>query len=529
MPGHAKKQHSENEEAANTPEHDSSRKATNKIRNYLLNDRHKSGDLMSLQTAKKTTNEIKVLARNILPCLVLRLGEPLVILALTFSALLVTAARATTLLDPEPLPSTTLFGRALAGIGDVNGDRVTDLAVGAPYQDGEFDNIDAGFGPPQNVGKVWILSGANLSVITVLNDPQFQQVQDLKFGGQFGTSLAAAGDVNGDGIQDVLVGTPNHGPGSEGPFNTGRAFVMNGKSDKVLLTLDDPTPQENARVGTSVASLGDVNADGKPDFLVGVPGKDVGDEFSTVGVAYIYSGADGSVIRTLNDPAADEGARFGFAVAKAGDVDGDGVSDALIGAPGHSEAFVFSGRTGSLIFTIPSPAAEKLPSFGYAVAGGKDVNNDGKPDFVIGAPLLKNSQGGVFIFNGSDGTLSRRLRIPTSQKSARAGASVAAIDDVTGDGRPDIMVGVPDQDVGGRINAGETLIFSGANGALFQTLTSATPQAFAGFGSALAGVDFDGDGIPTPVVGVPFQNADLIDPEDGDLVTHLQIGQIEIQ
>ena len=72
-------------------------------------------------------------------------------------------------------------------------------------------------------------------------------------------------------------------------------------------------------------------------------------------------------------------------------------------------------------------------------------------------------------------------------------------------------------------------IFSGANGALFQTLTSATPQAFAGFGSALAGADFDGDGIPTPVVGVPFQNADLIDPENGDLVTHLQIGQIEIQ
>ena len=304
---------------------------------------------------------------------------------------------------------------------------------------------------------------------------------------------------------------------------------MDGRSDTVLLTLDDPTPQENARVGTSVASLGDVNADGKPDFLVGVPGKDVGDEFSRVGVAYIYSGADGSLIRTLNDPAADEDARFGFAVANAGDVDGDGVSDALIGAPGHSEAFVFSGRTGSLIFTIPSPAAEKLPSFGYAVAGGKDVNNDGKPDFVIGAPLLKNSQGGVFIFNGSDGTLSRRLRIPTSQKSARAGASVAAIDDVTGDGRPDIMVGVPDQDVGGRINAGETLIFSGANGALFQTLTSATPQAFAGFGFALAAADFDGDGIPTPIVGVPFQNADLIDPEDGDLVTHLQIGQIEIQ
>jgi len=125
--------------------------------------------------------------------------------------------------------------------------------------------------------------------------------------------------------------------------------------------------------------------------------------------------------------------------------------------------------------------------------------------------------------------LRRKLRIPTPQKSARVGASVAAIDDVTGDGRADIMVGVPDQDVGGRINAGQTLIYNGASGALFETLNSETPQAFAGFGFALAAADFDGDGTPTPIVGVPFQNADLIDPEDGDLTTHLQIGQIEIQ
>jgi FG-GAP repeat len=477
---------------------------------------------MRLKPGKKTTNEIKFSPRR-------HFCAPLVVLALISSALLAHAARATSLLDPEPEDSTTLFGRAIAVLGDVNGDGVTDLAVAAPYQDGDFPNIDQGFGPPQNVGKVWVLNGANLSVITVLNDPQFQVQQALKFGGQFGTTLAAVGDVNGDGKPDVLVGTPNHTETDTGPFNIGRAFVMDGGSDTVLFTLDDPTPQENARAGTSVASLGDVNADGKPDFLVGVPGKDVGDEFSSVGVAYIYSGANGSLIRTLNDPTAADNARFGSAVANAGDVDGDGVADALIGAPGHSEAFVFSGRTGSLIFSIPCPVAETLPSFGSAVAGGKDFNNDGKPDFVIGAPLLKNSQGAVFVFNGSDGTLQRRLKIPTSQKSARVGASVAVTSDLTGDGRPDIMVGVPDQDVGGLINAGETLIYNGANGRLFQTLTSATPQAFAGFGSALATADFDGDGTPTTIVGVPFQNADLIDPDDGDIVTHLQIGQIEIQ
>ena len=130
-----------------------------------------------------------------------------------------------------------------------------------------------------------------------------------------------------------------------------------------------------------------------------------------VGVAYFFSGADGSLIRSLSDPDSTVDARFGFAVANAGDVDGDGVSDALIGAPGKAQVFVFSGKTGLLLFTIKSPVREKLNSFGYAVAGGKDFDGDGKPDFVVGSPLLKNSQGGAFIFKGSNGKLLRTLSI----------------------------------------------------------------------------------------------------------------------
>src|SRR5207302_4060051 len=90
--------------------------------------------------------------------------------------------------------------------------------------------------------------------------------------------------------------------------------------------------------------------------------------------------------------------RFGSAVANAGDVDHDGVNDIIIGAPGASRAYVFSGRTGALLFTIASPAApnaEKLPSFGYAVAGGQDVDGDGTPDFVIGAPNQNGLQGEI--------------------------------------------------------------------------------------------------------------------------------------
>jgi FG-GAP repeat len=462
-----------------------------------------------------------------------RCGLALFILAVICSALAVSTARATVVLDPDPEDSTTQFARAMADIGDVNGDGVPDLAVGAPFQDGDFDSTTMGFGEPQNVGKVWVLNGATRTIITQLNDPQFQLIQDDKFGGQEGWSLAPAGDINGDGIPDVIVGDPHHnvlGDGT-GSFNVGRIFVFSGATDTVLLTLDNPIVDENARDGYSVVSLGDTNSDGIPDILAGAPGQHIGDESDglLVGVVYLYSGADGSLLRTFNDPTQDVDARFGFAVANGGDIDRDGVADAIIGAPGKGEVFVFSGKTGTLLFTILSPTVEKTPSFGSAVAGGKDFDRDRIPDIVVGAPLFKGSEGAVYVFKGSDGTLLRKLRPTTAQLFSKFGAFVTVTDDLTGDRRPDIFVGAPEEDVGGLINAGEGFIFDGARGKLFQTLTSETPQAFAGFGSAFVAPDLAGTGTLTKMVGVPFQNADIIDPIDGDVVTHLQIGQIEIK
>ena len=164
----------------------------------------------------------------------------------------------------------------------------------------------------------------------------------------------------------------------------------------MLFTLTDPTAEEDGKMGVAVAGLGDVDADGVPDLLVGVPGKDIGGEggLSNVGLAYVFSGKAGRVIRTLNHPlegGSEAGAAFGSAVANAGDIDKDGVTDILIGAPGEGHAFVFSGKTGNLIFTIVSPFNETLHSFGAAVAGGKDFNHDGKPDLVIGSPLRRGA------------------------------------------------------------------------------------------------------------------------------------------
>ena len=458
---------------------------------------------------------------------------PLMVVTLVVSTLFVTAARATTLLDPEPENSTTYFGFSIAVLNDIDGDGVPDLAVGAPFQDGDFDNSTFGFGPPQNVGKVFLISGATLGVIRELNDPEFQLVQALKFGGQFGSAVAGVGDINDDGIPDILVGVPHHSNFDADHINAGEAFVFSGSDGSTIFTLTDPDEEEGNRFGYAVASLGDVNGDGIPDLLVGVPKKDVSEDLPDVGSAYIFSGADGSFIRSLDPPAqggAEANGRFGAAVADAGDINHDGVDDILIGAPGDSRAYVFNGATGALIFTIITPAAptaEKLPSFGSAVAGGKDLDRDGTPDFVIGAPLQNGLKGAAYVFKGSDGTLLRSLRGP-SQAFAKFGSSVALIPDVTGDGRPDILVGAPDTTVNSLLNAGEVLIFRGNNGKLFRTVTSAMPKAFAGFGYAVTTADFNNNGTQETVVGTPFQDADLMDP-DGDVVTHLQIGQIEIQ
>lgn len=458
-------------------------------------------------------------------------AAPLLAVTVVLLAYWVTPTWATTLLDPKPENSTTHFGAAVAVVGDITGDGIPDLVVGAPKQDGDFDGA-SGFGPPQNVGKAFLINGATLGVIRQLDDPDFQLVNLLKFGGQFGNSVASLGDINGDGISDILVGVPHHivPVAGDNLVNAGRVFVFSGKDGAILFALDDPTPQEGSRMGYAVAGLGDVNGDGVNDFLVGIPKKDSAGGLSEVGTAYVFSGKTGNLIRSLDPPSqggAEANGLFGEAVANAGDVNHDGVSDILIGAPGQSHAFVFSGANGGLLFTLSSPKADLPPSFGFAVAGGQDLNNDGTVDFAVGAPDQNGFKGAAYIFNGTNGSLQRQLR-GTSQAFARFGAAVDLSPDISGDGRPDILVGAPDQTVNSLPTAGEAFIFSGANGNLFKTVASASPKGFAGFGSAITTADFNGDGVPETVIGTPLEDANLIDPQ-GDLITHLQIGQIEIQ
>ena len=184
------------------------------------------------------------------------------------------------MLDPDPEPSSTLFGYVVASLGDVNGDSVLDYAVGAPFQDGDFVSTATGFGYPQNVGKVFIVDGASFAILSEMDDPEFEVIQDQHFGGQLGHSLSVSADINGDGIADLIAGVPHHISNPDDndlkTINSGKALVFSGKTGALLFTLSDPAEQEEGRFGIAVAALGDVDSDGIADFVVGADGKDIG-------------------------------------------------------------------------------------------------------------------------------------------------------------------------------------------------------------------------------------------------------------
>src|SRR5438445_368213 len=283
----------------------------------------------------------------------------------------------------------------------------------------------------------------------------------------FGLAVAGSGDVNGDGVPDVLVSSLGNAGGHQ--FQ-GRVFLFSGADSSLLRTLDNPTPQAYAYFGWAVAEAGDVNGDGVSDQLVGARTQTVGAN-QYQGEAFVFSGADGSLLRTLDDPTPQAYANVGFAGAGVGDVNSDGVPDLLVGAPGQTvganeyqgEAFLFSGADGSLLRTLDDPISQDHVRFGWAMSGVGDVNGDGVPDLLVSAPFQGNpamlEQGQAFLFNGADGSLLGLLNNQTPQADAHFGSALAGIGDVNGDGVPDLLVGTPGQTVGANFRTGQALLF----------------------------------------------------------------------
>jgi hypothetical protein len=288
---------------------------------------------------------------------------------------------------------------------------------------------------------------------------------------------------------------------------TGRVFVFSGATGLLIRTLTAPDPVHRGRFGAVVASAGLVNADLVPDIAVGAPGVHEGQD-KRAGRAYIFSGLDGSLIRTLSAPSPARKVRFGSAVAAAGDLDGDGAGDLIIGAPravvpgaGRAgEAYLFSGASGAVLAPLAAPSPRKGSRFGWSVAAGSDANGDGNPELLVGAPREKvgsrEEQGRVYMFD-PNGLLLAAFDDPVPQRSALFGDSLSYMDDADGDGLAEIVVGADGQHLSSGDYAGRVFILRGTDplNPLVAHRTALTPGQQANFGFAVIGLpDLDGDG-----------------------------------
>ncbi|KAA3606132.1 MAG: hypothetical protein DWQ01_18235 [Planctomycetota bacterium] len=350
------------------------------------------------------------------------------------------------------------FGYSVAGPGDLNDDGFPDILVGAPYQSSEK-------------GMVYAYSGKN-------GHPLWQWTDG--FVSMIGIAVSGAGDVNGDGLPDVLLGRPG----------TSIATVLLNDGTHWWTTPNLP------KLGNAVSCLGDVNLDGVDDVIVGAEGYN-----SNSGRVYVFSGLDGSILYQFDGEF--QGDQFGCSVGSE-DVDGDGYPDILVGAPTagrngfdqNGVVYAYSGRTGALIHEIVGPPAS-YELLGWSIAGAGDLNLDGAGDFMagsIGASFGGPLTGSVYVYSGLDGSVI--FRIDGIVQGEIIGYGIDCIADIDFDQINDLAITVnPSSSQIGKIH-----IYSGVSGELLDIIEGAISNE--GFGQNVATIgDITGDGLDEIMAG----------------------------
>ena len=319
------------------------------------------------------------------------------------------------------------LGRSVSNAGDVNGDGIDDLIIGAPYADSSGNYGSEGesyvvFGSSDGFAANLDLSeldGSNGFVITGIDNYD-----------NSGRSVSSAGDLNGDGIDDLIIGAPNAGEyvyyGSNG---AGESYVVFGSSEVgtngniELSELDGSngfviTGIDNYdNSGRSVSSAGDVNGDGIDDLIIGAPNADSSGNYSSEGESYVVFGSDDDFAASLDlaeldgsngfvITGIDNGDNLGRSVSNAGDVNGDGIDDLIIGAPyadssgnygSEGESYVVFGSSDGFAANLDLANLDDIDGLvitgidnndnsGTSVSGAGDINGDGVDDLIIGAP-----------------------------------------------------------------------------------------------------------------------------------------------
>jgi len=408
------------------------------------------------------------------------------------------------------------FGWSVSAAGDVNGDGVPDLFVGAPSNDAV-----AGF-----AGRAYLFNGPFKSPRNAADADAIISAED--FGDNLGISVSSAGDTNGDGRDDLLIGARGN---DDAGIQAGRVYLFRGPVSGHLQALQadavisgDPFEE----LGRAVASVGDINGHGLSDVVLGAPLAGAGFE----GRAYVFIGPLQGSRPSSSADAIISGVLFneslGSSVASAGDINGDGIADLVVGAPrpplngeAPGRAYVFFGPVFGPISAAQADVViegEGLSDeFGTSVASAGDVNGDGLPDLIVGAEqIFVSGTGKAYVFYGPlSGSLSAAdadaILLGEAPKDV-FGVSVSSAGDVNGDGFGDVVVGAWDAGAGG-IRSGRAYVFFGP---LSGTISAAKADLFidgiAGdeVGQSVATArDLNADGLGDVIVGAPqFRDGD---------------------
>jgi hypothetical protein len=469
-----------------------------------------------------------------------------------------------------------VLGGAVGSAGDMNGDGFDDLLISARAADpngeqsgavyvlfGKADGFDVNFFMP------WLDGGNGF------------KISGAAAGDFAGSSAAGAGDVNGDGFDDIIVGAFTAYANANG---AGAAYVVFGKATGFAANLNlsslDGTngfklsgAAAHDFAGVSVDGAGDVNDDGFDDVIVGADTAD-----SSAGAAYVVFGKDSGFAANLNLSALDGMNGFklagaasndlaGRSVSGAGDVNGDGFADVIVGAPfassetfnpgaayvvfGKSESFAAVLNLGALDGTtgFKLAGAKSYDNAGSAVSGAGDVNGDGFADIVVGAPGADPNgsvSGASYVIFGKAGGFAANLnlsrldgtngfKLSGAKQYDRSGSSVSHAGDVNGDGFGDIVVGaargytalafsmsyVVFGKPGGYASNLNLNTLNGGNGFILKSEARGDDS-----GRSVSGAgDINGDGLDDLIIGAPYASL------DGNRVGkgHVVFGQAAVQ